>query len=432
MWRMRNTFFGLLCISLFSFGACSKSGSMNSVSGPPTISVISISSGVVGDSVTITGTNFSTIPTDNIVQFAGVTATVVSSTSTTLVVVVPPGTTSGNVTVEVNGMPGGNPQPFTVLSANVYSFGDANNGQIGAYFRNGTIAGLISNPGGSVSLSGIYVVGTDVYVSGVFYSNQGIGIPAYWKNGQVVFLPYGAISSEALGIWVSGNDVYAAGGDGTGIQYWKNRNPVSLPVTDSFSSGNTSAITVSGSDVYVAATYFTIANLNSQVSAYWKNGVQVNLPGPSSYANSIYVSGNDVYVTGYTYSAGNRTGVYWKNGVIVNLSNGTTDVVATGIYILGTDIYVAGYESGGSNAPPFYWKNGNKIVLSTPSQGAGASQGISGTGNDIYIGCEGYSIGLPTGGLGFGFWYNGTFEKITVPGGIVMNEIGGIFVEPVP
>lgn len=68
---------------------------------PPTISAFTPAAGSVGTTVTITGTNFSTNPILNNVEFNGVKATVTSATSTQLTVIVPSGATTGVITVSV-------------------------------------------------------------------------------------------------------------------------------------------------------------------------------------------------------------------------------------------------------------------------------------------------------------------------------------------
>ncbi|MFC4230749.1 FG-GAP-like repeat-containing protein [Parasediminibacterium paludis] len=80
----------------------------------PTISSFSPSSGAVGTLVTITGTNFSIIPANNIVYFGAVKAVVNSATPITLVVVVPNGATYEPITVNVNGLINYSRIPFIV------------------------------------------------------------------------------------------------------------------------------------------------------------------------------------------------------------------------------------------------------------------------------------------------------------------------------
>src|SRR5205085_673688 len=74
-------------------------------------------SGPVGTTVTLTGTNYSTTPANNIVKFNGVTATIVGTpTITSIVTMVPVGATTGAITVEVGGDIGTSATNFTVTA----------------------------------------------------------------------------------------------------------------------------------------------------------------------------------------------------------------------------------------------------------------------------------------------------------------------------
>ncbi len=101
------------------FISCSKSNPTPTppVTQPakPTITSIDISEGITGTIVTITGTNFSTTPNDDLVSFNGVLATVSSATSTQLTVTVPNNAGTGAVTVKVNGNEANGPT-FTYLA----------------------------------------------------------------------------------------------------------------------------------------------------------------------------------------------------------------------------------------------------------------------------------------------------------------------------
>jgi hypothetical protein len=70
--------------------------------GAPTIASFSPTSGVIGTTVIITGTNFSTTPSNNTVLFNGVLATVSAATATQLTTLVPSGATTGKISVTVN------------------------------------------------------------------------------------------------------------------------------------------------------------------------------------------------------------------------------------------------------------------------------------------------------------------------------------------
>ncbi len=84
----------------------------------PTITSLSLESGYEGFSVTITGTNFSSILSDNTISFNGITATLTASSDTSITTTVPYGATSGDVTVTVSGgtTETSNGVAFTVLT----------------------------------------------------------------------------------------------------------------------------------------------------------------------------------------------------------------------------------------------------------------------------------------------------------------------------
>jgi hypothetical protein len=109
--------------------------------GAPTITSFTPAVAAVGATVTITGTNFSTIVSDNRVFFGAVKATVVTSSATQLSVVVPAGATYAPITVTTNYLTAYSSQPFsTSFSANskqitTASFAVAGNYGTGGYPR---------------------------------------------------------------------------------------------------------------------------------------------------------------------------------------------------------------------------------------------------------------------------------------------------------
>jgi hypothetical protein len=95
-----------------------------SVSSSPTITSLSPTSGTVGASVTIAGTNFGATQGTSSVRFNGTTASPTSWSATSIVAAVPSGATTGAVVVTVNGVasngvtftvtaPGSLPAPWT-------------------------------------------------------------------------------------------------------------------------------------------------------------------------------------------------------------------------------------------------------------------------------------------------------------------------------
>jgi hypothetical protein len=97
---------------IFFIASCSKSGSSSGPSGPtgptgpttpstPTITSVSPDTGAYNTTVTITGTNFSTTTTSDIVSFNGNPATVSAATATQLTVTVPKGAGTGTIKLTI-------------------------------------------------------------------------------------------------------------------------------------------------------------------------------------------------------------------------------------------------------------------------------------------------------------------------------------------
>src|SRR5687767_14458898 len=91
-----------LILTLFIFSC----GSENDPAPPPapvlTLTGFSPTNGEAGTVVTLTGTNFSATPSNNVVKFNGAVTAVTSATTTSLIVTAPAGGTTGKITVEVD------------------------------------------------------------------------------------------------------------------------------------------------------------------------------------------------------------------------------------------------------------------------------------------------------------------------------------------
>src|SRR5262249_10534954 len=81
----------------------------------PTITSLNPSSGAVGGSVTVAGTNFGGSQGTNTIKFNNVAATV-TSWSTTSIVATVPSTTTGKVVVNVGGLTNSTQPTFTVVA----------------------------------------------------------------------------------------------------------------------------------------------------------------------------------------------------------------------------------------------------------------------------------------------------------------------------
>ena len=132
-------------------------------------------------------------------------------------------------------------------------------------------------------IKSIYVSGGKVYSAGYETNSYGSPKAVYYIGGekQTMDIPSEATISQATGIYVVGTDVYVSGYytiqqlSGTQAAYWKNGVKVDLePIYPLGSDYYASAIFVKGSDIYVAG-YFHYAG--QHIACYWMNGVKTNL-----------------------------------------------------------------------------------------------------------------------------------------------------------
>jgi hypothetical protein len=438
---MKTFIFTLVIIGL-TFTACKKSAPVT-IPFPPTVASVNPVMGPVNTVVTITGTNFSTTPTDNTVKFNGVAATVSSATATSITVTAPAAGTTGKITVSTaNGM-GTGPvftyvvvlPPPTVTAISPVSGGAATVVTItGTNFKttasdntvkfNGvaatvqtatattlTVLSPAAGTTGAVTVTTVDGTATGpvfTYTSDVYVVGKGITGWGYWKNGVFVAMPSNCV--EGWSVFVNGADVYIAGADINtgGPAYWKNGTTVDLPMTAGHNGGRAVSIFVSGTDVYAAGWDFI--NGGNTLPRCWKNGTAVTVslstgniggqPVSTATANSVFVSGSDLYLAGIQ-TASNGVTTYWKNGSPVTLTDGTTDCQPDHIFVSGSDVYVAGTDGTVSK----YWKNGVASILNTPNVYSAIPTGISVSGSDVYV--SGYYRNVAK------YWKNGNMVDLT-------------------
>lgn len=284
------------------------------------------------------------------------------------------------------------------------------------YWKNGISSNLYGSAG-NVYANSIFVAGTDIYVAGKQALNGGF-VATLWKNKIPIPLPDQGTSllTSANSVVVSGGDVYVAGStdnQGSEATYWKNGVAVYLPsptstISPSVPNSTANAIWVSGSDVYVAgASVLTGSTLYAPT--LWKNGIPVVLtkPGEAGTASSVYVYNGDVYVAGEQFpsdGSGDYTAVYWKNGVLTELS--ANKALANAIAVSDGSVFVAGVESINSVVLGTVWKNGIATHLTDPTVFSYASS-IAVSGGDVYVAGDVLnSAKSPTAA----FWKNGAIN----------------------
>lgn len=294
-------------------------------------------------------------------------------------------TSLGNINAS---MPGSETITFTgtVLNCNA---APVTNGYVSLYVTGGG-AYVPASTAGTFSFSMINCSGNALAYNYQAVDNattqQSISFSGYAGTGAVSL---GNINTCETSIAA---DVYVAGSIGDTAVIWKNG--VVTKLTSGVFEAAANSVFVSGNDVYVAgyehSTFGDIAKV-------WKNGMATNLgggayPNGASYdahANSVSVSGSDVYVAGYAFNAA----IIWKNGVATTLGGGMTQTYAEAfsVFSSGTDVFIAGakeyfYPNDGITAA-MIWSNSATVSLNTPFNDARAySVFVSGTG--VYVAGE--------------------------------------------
>jgi len=168
----------------------------------------------------------------------------------------------------------------------------------------------------------------------------------------------------AYGIDVAGGIVYTSGycRDGTGgfvACYWTGTTRTDIPEGDS-----TTAISVSGGQVYTSGSYWSGT---TEIPCYWTGTVVTDLPSGGAHngiAQAIEVAGGTVYTAGYCTNGSRDIPCYWTGTVRTDLpDDGTHGARAQGIAVLGGVVYTAGYYNDGSNDIPCYWKGATRVEL---------------------------------------------------------------------
>ena len=223
-----------------------------------------------------------------------------------------------------------------------------------------------------------YAAGWDNSING---SNFMDSRPLLWKNGELYYdLTSGDYYGErASSVAVHGDDVYVAGYASTHApdyydvpKLWKNGVEQDLENVNSRYTRAVSVAVSNSGDVYVAGEVEgTVAYYRHPV--LWKNGVAniLSYPGRSAFASSLFLFGDDVYVCGryndYDYD---KPGwfyppILWKNGDWQTLEYLETayETQTTSVFVSGDDVYVSGYylaweENGSLGTHAVYWKNG--------------------------------------------------------------------------
>jgi RHS repeat-associated protein len=289
----------------------------------PTISSLSPTSGAVGATVTITGTNFGSPQGTSTVKFNGTTAATATNWSTTsITVTVPSGATTGNVVVTVSGV-ASNGKSFTVVSAPSITSLSITTGAVGAAVTiTGTSFGSTQGSG-TVSFNG-----TGATVSSWNATTIKVTVPTGATTGNVVVFASGvnsngssftvvpapsitslSITTGAVGaaVTITGTNFGSTQGSGTASFNGK---------TATVSSWSATSIAVT---VPSGATTGNVVVFASGVNS---NGVNFTVaPSITSLSPSTGAVGVPVTITGTAFGSTQGSGTVTFNGTLAAVTS---------------------------------------------------------------------------------------------------------------
>jgi len=259
------------------------------------------------------------------------------------------------------------------------------NGYISLYVTNGEGGYVATNAAGTFSFSLVNCSGAtleyDLQAVDNATSQQSVVIAGSASTGAINLGNINACQTV-------GTDVYVAGSIGKAAVIWKNG--IATYLTNGLHEATANSVFISGTDVYVAGYEYSSWG---DIAKVWKNGIATNLagglyPNGASYdahANSVLVSGTDVYVAGYAYNAA----IIWKNGVATRLAGGTINnyAEAFSVAVSGTDVYVAGSAEVAfpQGLAATLWKNSSTFNLNSNGITTAEANSVFISGTDVYV-----------------------------------------------
>ncbi len=234
----------------------------------------------------------------------------------------------------------------------------------------------------TAAVYGIDVDGNDVWCAGFYRYQRNENwsfqrdAAVLWKNGNIIKLTKGENYAKLYDVKVSGGKVYAVGEstdkEGMAIAtLWVNDNTTEdwsnvtkINLSDGTVDTYAESLCVDGNDVYVAGLSKLPGNNRIQYAVMWKNGEMEYLTKKESYATSICVENGHVYVAGWEYleyeNGPCAVATVWVDGVAQHLTDERKSSQARCVAVKNGNVYVSGFL-GNSAA---IWKNGNVELLS--------------------------------------------------------------------
>ncbi len=158
----------------------------------PTITGFSPTAGTTGTVVTITGTNFSTVITDNEVKFNGTAGVVTAAAAASLIVTVPAGVSTGKITVRVDGQVATSIEDFVIVSTVTLSSFSPATGSAGTIV---TLTG--TNFSTTAANNAVKFNGTTATVSAATATSLTVTVPDGASTGKITVQVGNQVASSA-------------------------------------------------------------------------------------------------------------------------------------------------------------------------------------------------------------------------------------------
>jgi hypothetical protein len=266
-----------------------------------------------------------------------------------------------------------NPVNPGIPDSTVYLAGNAGGG---SYWKNGVYSTVGDN--GNVWVQSMSVEGSSVLIGGFICCSDTRNV--IWQNGVETLIEGSGTGGLTL-VTSRGNDVF---GVVNGLLY---KNGTTTRISD---TGWPTAMALLGDDVYIAGAsqgndYPWMVSSFYPLDTYaicWKNDQEFFRENEHSYANTIFIHYDDIYLGGHLnhYPSLDKIACYWKNGQRVKLTEERQDAEVTSLFVTDTNVYAAGVI----NDQAVYWKDGVAIFLSNGATNSIANS-ISVLGTDVYV-----------------------------------------------